>query len=397
MSNIAEPVAGAQESPEAALEQLRQEVTDFLAEHWVGAGAERDAATFRKLATDRGYLYRNIPRKYGGSEQSPDPWRAHVIRQAFDKARAPRETGGIGLGLLVPTLLAAAEEWQKEAFIPKTMSGEYVWAQGYSEPGAGSDLASLRTTGVLEGDEWVINGQKVWTSGAQHATHMFVLARTEPDAPKHAGISYLLVDVRQPGVTIRPLKQITGGADFNEVFFDNVRTPKDWIVGKRGEGWAVSRKTIMFERNSISGADATEALFNQLLKLARTTQLEGRPAIKDPQIRDELASIQGMVAAHAASAMNQLYLAGRGEDGSPASGGFSKQYNSTIAERIALAAQKIIGSHAIAEPVAGAAGPGRWVNQYFNSIASQLGGGTANMQRNMIAERALGLPRDDAA
>jgi alkylation response protein AidB-like acyl-CoA dehydrogenase len=397
MSNIAEAEARAADMPEADLETFTREVAAFLQKNWVNAGADRDPAAFRKLATERGYLYRNIPRKYGGSEQAPDPWKAYVIRQEFDRVRAPREIGGNGLGLLIPTLLAAAEDWQKEMFIPKTMTGEYVWAQGYSEPGAGSDLAGLRTSAVLEGDEWVINGQKVWTSGAQFSTHMFILVRTEPDQPKHAGISYLLLDLRQPGVTIRPLKQITGEEHFNEVFFDNARTPKDWIVGKRGEGWAVSRKTIVFERNSISGAEGTQALFNRLVKLASTTNLHGRPAIKDPLIRDELGRIAGMVAAHSASGMNQLYLAGRGEEGSPAAGAISKQYNSSIAELIALASRKIINDTAIAEPVAGAAGPGRWVNQYFNSIASQLGGGTANMQRNMIAERALGLPRDDVA
>jgi len=376
------------------LEGFRREVADFLRANWIEA-AERDPTEFRRKAVEAGYIYRSVPKRYGGSEQAPDPWKAYVIRQEFDKVRAPREIVGNGVGLLVPTLLAAGEDWQKEMFIEKTLTGEYRWAQGYSEPGAGSDLASLRTSAVLQGDEWVINGQKVWTSGAKDATHMFVLVRTEPDAGKHAGISYLLVRTDQPGVTVRPLKQLTGESHFAEVFFDDARTPANWIVGKRGEGWEVSRKTIAFERNHISSADGATALFNQVLKLARTTMVHGRPAIQDPLIRDELGKIQGMVAAHAANSMQQLYLAGRGEESKPGFGAFSKQYNSDLAGRIALVAQKIIGEYAIAEPVAGAPGPGRWVNQYFNSIASQLGGGTANMQRNMIAERAMGLPRDE--
>ncbi|MDB5446003.1 MAG: acyl-CoA dehydrogenase [Phenylobacterium sp.] len=397
MSDTAELARSASEAGEQGdLEAFRREVVRFLQENWIDAG-DRDPAAFRKKATDAGYLYRSVPRQYGGSEQSPDPWKAYVIRQEFEKVRAPREVGGNGVGLLVPTLIAAGEDWQKEMFVPKTLTGEYKWAQGYSEPGAGSDLAGLRTSAVLVGDEWVINGQKVWTSGVVGSTHMFALVRTEPNASKHAGISYLLLKMDQPGVTVRPLKQITGGTEFGEVFFDDARTPANWIVGKRGEGWEVSRKTIAFERNHISSADGANAMFNQVLKLARTTMLNGQPAIKDPLIRDELGKIHGMVAAHSANGMEQLYIAGRGEESRPGFGAFSKQYNADIAGRIALVAQKIIGGYAMAEPVAGAAGPGRWVNQYFNSIATQLGGGTANMQRNMIAERALGLPRDETA
>src|SRR5690606_31397844 len=215
---------------------------------------------------------------------------------------------GVQTSALPISLIAAGEDWQKEYFVPKTLSGEFVWAQGYSEPGAGSDLASLTTKAELVGDEWVINGQKVWTSGVAQANHMFVLCRTEPNAPKRQGISYLLIDIRQPGVTVRPLKQITGGSEFGEVFFDNAKTPANWIVGKRGEGWEVSRKTIVFERNHISGAESTTAIFNQVVKLARNTPRNGAPAIKDPIIRDELGKLQGMVAAHAANGMEQLYL-----------------------------------------------------------------------------------------
>jgi alkylation response protein AidB-like acyl-CoA dehydrogenase len=378
------------------LESFRREVTEFLQTAWVKAG-DRDPTAFRKAAVERGYLYRAIPRQYGGSGQPADPMKAHIIREEFSRVRAPREIAGNGPGMVAPTLLVAGEDWQKEMFIAKTLSGEIRWAQGYSEPGAGSDLAALRTTAVLDGDEWVINGQKVWTSQAHNATHMFALVRTEPDAPKHAGISYLLLRMDQPGVTVRPLKQITGEAEFNEVFFDDARTPKDWIVGKRGEGWLVSRQTLVFERNHISGADVTEGFFERLVQLARSMTVDGRPAIQDPLIRDELGRLQGMVAAHKANAVQQLYHAVRGEDGPSAIGPINKLYNSTIVERIAFCAQNIIGAKAMAEPVEGAPGAGRWVKQYMNSIAAQIGGGTSNMQRNAIAERGLGLPRDDAA
>jgi alkylation response protein AidB-like acyl-CoA dehydrogenase len=375
---------------------FRQEVAEFVRVHWREA-TDRDVDAFRKLATARGYLYRSVPVAYGGSEQTPDPMKAHIIREAFARARAPREVAGAGVNMVVPTLLAAGQPWQKEAFIPKTLTGEYRWAQGYSEPGAGSDLASVRTSAVLDGDEWAINGQKVWTSDAQNSNYMFALVRTEPDAPKHNGISYLLLRMDQPGVTVRPLKQITGESHFNEVFLDNARTPKDWIVGERGQGWQVSRTTLVFERNSVGGAEVSGAIFEQLVKLARTTPLNGRPAIQDPLIRDEMMKIQTMVAAHHAAGQHDLQLAAAGRESSPASGATTKLYGSTITEKIAQVAQKIIDHHAIGDLVEGAPGPGRWVKQYMNSIAAQIGGGTSNIQRNVIAERGLGMPRDGAA
>ena len=374
-------------------ETFRKEVKAFLQAHWLGA-AERNVAEFRQKAVEAGYVYRAIPKEYGGAGQAPDPVKAHVIREEFDRVRAPREVGGNGPGLLVPTLLACGEEWQKQMFVPKTLTGEYRWAQGYSEPGAGSDLANIRTTAVLEGDEWVINGQKVWTSDAHNSIYMFILVRTEPEAPKHQGISYLLLDMRQPGVTVRPLKQITGEAHFNEIFLDNARTPRDWIVGERGKGWIVSRTTLVHERNTVGASMGSDHLFNQVLKLARTTELNGRPAIEDPLIRDELGRIYARVSAHRAQGQHAQNLAAAGREGSAAAGGFTKLYGSAISESIGLLAQRIMADHAMAEPVENHAGPGRWVRQYLNSIAAQLGGGTSNMQRNQIAERALGLPRD---
>lgn len=380
-------------SPEYA--RFRDEVSAFLAEAWTGAAA-RDPAEFRAKAIARGYLYRGVPKAYGGSEQPPDPLKAYVIRQEFNRVRAPGELPGNSTNIFLPTLLAAGADWQKAMFAPRTLTGEYVWCQGYSEPGAGSDLASVRTSAALEGNEWVIHGQKVWTSNAHRATHMYVLARTEPDAPKHQGISYLLIRTDQPGLTIRPLKQITGGAEFNEVFFDGVRTPRDWFIGERGQGWAVSRATLSFERNSVGGADVSQRLFEQLLRLARTTDLNGRPAIRDPLVRDELVRLQAMVTAHRMKSLEDLRSVSRGRPLSPMTGSFNKIYNSTIAERIAKVAQTVIDAHAMAQPEPNAAGPGRWITQFMNSIAAQIGGGTSNIHRNIIAERGLGLPRDDA-
>jgi alkylation response protein AidB-like acyl-CoA dehydrogenase len=377
-------------------EAFREEVVAFLRTHWVEA-SDRDVNAFRRVAIDHGYLYRSVPKIYGGSEQAPDTVKAFLIRQEFDKVRAPRELGGNGPNMLVPTLLAVGEDWQKEMFIPKTLTGEIRWAQGYSEPGAGSDLAGVRTSGVLEGDEWVINGQKVWTSDAHNCNHMFALVRTEPNAPKHQGISYLLIDMRQPGVTVRPLKQITGEAHFNEIFIDNARTPKNWIVGERGKGWEVSRTTLVFERTTVGGAELSSAIFDRLLKMAQTTKLNGELAIKDPLIRDEMMKIKMMSLAHHAAGAEQLARMLAGKQGSPAEGAMTKLYGSSLNWLIALVAQKIIDNHAIGDEVEGAPGPGRWINQFFNSIAAQIGGGTSNIQRNVIAERGLGMPRENVA
>jgi len=255
-------------------EAYREGVTAFLAENWPltekqneELSYEEQCDVFRKRATDAGYLYRNIPKQYGGSEQEPDVILGQVIREEFSKKWAPMEVRGIGPMMLVPTLLERGEEWMKEKFVERTLSGEIKWCQGYSEPGSGSDLASLKTRGEIVGDEWVINGQKIWTTSAHQADYMFILVRTEPDASKHAGISYLLIDMKQPGIDARPLRQMTGTIDFNEVFFTDAKTPKDWIVGKRGEGWNVSRTTLKHERNSIGATEQTNAQFNRLLKL----------------------------------------------------------------------------------------------------------------------------------
>ena len=373
-------------------EAFRQEVRRFLAGGWTGVDPDsRDQQAFVKQAIEAGYLFRNVPKIYGGAEQAPDPIRAHIIAEEWRRARAPGPPGGANVNILVPTLLAAASDWQKEMFIPKTLTGEYRWTQGYSEPGAGSDLAAVRTRAVLDGDEWVIDGQKIWTSLAHQATHMYALVRTEPDAPKHDGITYMLLRMDQPGITVRPLRQINGDATFNEVFLDGARTPKEWIVGERGKGWLVSRTTLNFERNSVGGAEASAKLLEQILRLARTTDLEGRPAIEDAFVRDELVRIQAMVTAHRLAGFRQLMNDACGRPISPAAGAYNKLYGSMIAERIAKVARTIMGSHILVEE---GRGPSIWLKQYFNSIAAQIGGGASNMQRNSIAERDLGLPRD---
>jgi alkylation response protein AidB-like acyl-CoA dehydrogenase len=390
-------------------EAFRAEVRGFLTEQWPLQGEEakrglaEQGTLFRKRAIAAGYLARSIPKAYGGSEQASDPLRAAVIREEFMRVRAPMDPPGIGTMMLVPTLLEKGAEWQKQKWVPGTILGEISWCQGYSEPGSGSDLASLKTRGELVGDEWVINGQKIWTSSAKTADFMFCLVRTEPEAQKHAGISYLLIDMKQPGIDVRPLKQMTGSADFNEVFLTDVKTPKDWIVGKRGEGWIVSRTTLKHERDSIGNAAMTEVLFKGLVKLAQESKRAGRPAIEDPGIRQRLAAIEGYVLSHKYSGYRQLTANLRGEDvGILAL--MNKLHSTNIGQEVARLAFDLLGSDGLVDPASASRVMGLapkssagWVGQFMASLGVAIAGGTANVQRNVIAERGLGLPRDWAA
>lgn len=390
-------------------EDYRGEVKRFLGANWPLKGddaklsREDGMKLFRERAIAEGYLCRNIPKKYGGSEQAADALRGQVIREEFAVAHAPMEPAGIGTMMLVPTLLDRGEEWQKEKFVGPTIRGEITWCQGYSEPGSGSDLASLMTKGEIDGDEWVINGQKIWTSGAQRADYMFCLVRTEPDEKKHAGISYLLIDMKTPGIDVRPLRQMTGSSEFNEVFLNDVRTPKDWIVGKRGEGWLVSRTTLKHERNSIGNAAQSLGLLGALVDLAKSRDIDGKPAIEDPGVRRELVRIEGYIRAHQYSGFLQTSKGLKGEN--PGLIGMMNKLNSTnIGHKVAHLAMEILGDEGLGAPRAAGlrtAGTGpsaaNWISQYMGSLGVAIAGGTANVQRNVIAERGLGLPRDAAA
>ena len=389
------------------LEGFREEIREFLDETWPLQGKEAElpnhqqAALFRGRAITRGYLCRNIPQKYGGSEQEPDVLKAQIIREEFGRVFAPGEARGIGTMMLVPTLLERGEEWQKEKWVPETIRGEVQWCQGYSEPGSGSDLASLKTRGELDGNEWVINGQKIWTSGAQVAQFMFCLVRTEPDASKHAGISYLLIDMNQPGIDVRPLRQMTGTADFNEVFLNDVRTPADWIVGSRGEGWQVSRTTLKHERNSIGAASQTRALLAGVIKLAQETTRNGRRAIEDPNVRQGIVKLEGYIRAHQYSGYRQFTKDAKGE-----SAGIINMMNKLVSTNIGHDVARLVLDLLGDEGLMGASHDGlgvlprsheAWISQYMYSLGIAIAGGTANIQRNVIAERGLGLPRDAAA
>ncbi len=389
-------------------ESLRRELREFLS-GWPLRGEEarlplaEQERLFRQRGVERGYVFRNVPVEYGGSGQPSDPLRDQVIREEYAASGAPGDKFDQGPGMLVPTLVELGSEAQRRRFIPPTLSGEIRWCQGYSEPGSGSDLASLTSSAALEGDHWVIRGHKIWTSNAHEAHWMFGLFRTEPEAAKHAGISYLLIPMDQPGIEVRPLKQMTGGMDFNEVFFDGARTAAENIVGRRGEGWQVSRATLKHERNLIGNPRMMREHFESLVALARRCERRGSPAIQDSEVRARLAQIEGYVRSAEASGLRVLSAVARGRELEVLRPMLmAKLYSTDAAQQMARLGYDLIGGEGLlagSGPEVGgrydARGDARaWVQNFLFSLGPAIAGGASNIQRNIIGERVLGLPRD---
>jgi alkylation response protein AidB-like acyl-CoA dehydrogenase len=281
-------------------------------------GAELIA--WQELLIEHGYAARTIPPEYGGYGAAPDLLKAVIIDEEFARAGVSRGIGGQGPDMLVPTLLEHGSEEQKRRWVSPTLRGEVIWCQGYSEPGAGSDLASLQTRAVLDGDDFILNGQKIWTSSAHFADMMFALVRTEPDAPRHAGISYLLVPMKTPGIEVRPLRTMTGGAEFNEVFFTDVRVPQSNVVGKRGDGWSVANTTLRHERNMLANTGRLETALVALVHLMQQETCNGGRAIDSPLLCDRLLRVQARVLAMKYHSLRLLTLSLKGE--SPGVAGF---------------------------------------------------------------------------
>jgi alkylation response protein AidB-like acyl-CoA dehydrogenase len=390
------------------IEAFRRELRAFLA-GWPLRGEEarltpvQQARLFRQRGIERGYVFRNVPVEFGGSGQTPDPLLDVVIREEYGAAGAPGDLFHQGPAMLVPTLLDLGSEEQKRRFIPPTLREEIRWCQGYSEPGSGSDLASLQSTATLEGDHWVLRGHKIWTSNAHESQWMFGLFRSEPNASKHAGISYLLVPLDQPGITVRPLKQLTGGMDFNEVFLDGARTEARNLVGKRGEGWQVSRATLKHERNLIGNPRMMRAHFEAVVGLAKRSERRGRPAIEDAAIRSRLAVLEGYVRSAETSSLRVLSATTRGREAEVIRPMLmAKLFATDIGLRMnALAYDLLAGEGLLAGtgPEVGGTYDFRdsvrsWVQNYLFSLGPSIAGGASNVQRNIIGERVLGLPRD---
>lgn len=381
-------------------EDFRSQVREFLHNHGSraprGGGLRSPAAKdWQALLIEQGYAARTIPKEYGGHGAQPDILKSRIIAEEFATAQVPGGLGGQGISMLVPTLLELGTEAQKQQFIVPTIRGEMLWCQGYSEPGAGSDLASLRTAGVLDGDDWVINGQKIWTSTAHLADWIFCLVRTEPDAPKHKGISFLLFDMKTPGIEIRPLVDMTGNANFNEVFFTDVRVPKNQIVGQRGQGWAVANSILGFERDSLGDPNATLSRLNRLFELMREETVDGTRVLDNGAMRDRAMQIQGRVMAMRFNELRVLSAKVNNKDDASLARLISKLQGTELRHDLEGLGIDVMGEIGLAykdNPLLRDAG--MWQYHYMYFLGLIIGGGTSQIQKNIISERGLGMPRE---
>ena len=398
-------------------EQFRVEVRRWLHDHlpdgWFDDGFTMDEAertAFHQRWTEQlfegGWICAGWPKEYGGKglaliEQV-------VLTEEFAKAGAPMRADFFGDTLVGPTILQWGSDEQKREFIPGILKGQITWCQGFSEPDSGSDLASLKTSAVLDGDEWIINGQKVWTTQAQHADYVFLLARTDPDAPPHAGISYLLVPMRQPGVDVRPITQVDGSAEFNEVFFTNVRCPKGNVIGGPNNGWKVAMTTLGFERGSSSTTG-----YRRFLKEWEAIVDEARRLRKsdDPLVRDQLVKSWRRVKIMEINGLRTLTDALNGTHHTAKLGACNKMFWSEAHRATMEMALDVLGMEAQiltgkGDPLTVLAGGRRgradypvsdFQSAFFFSRSETIWGGTAEIQRNIIGERALGLPKEPRA
>jgi alkylation response protein AidB-like acyl-CoA dehydrogenase len=344
----------------------------------------------RKLY-DAGYVAMGWPKEYGG--QAADVVQQTIVNEELLLARAPGLVGMMGIQMVGPTLIQFGTDEQRRRYLPKILSAEDIWCQGYSEPGSGSDLASLKTRAELVGDEFIVNGQKVWTSNAQFADRMFCLVRTDPAAPKHRGISYLLIDMKSPGITVRPLIQMTGDPGFNEVFLEDVRVPRENLVGALNQGWLVANATLAHERNMLGSTTRTQQMFNGLLRLAQSRQRRGRPAAEDPVIRQRLADVMIRVEAMKLHAFRQLTDTIKKR--SPGIGAsVNKLVSTELNHDIAALAMEVMGSYgSLARSSRHVVDRGSWPIEFMFTLGLIIGGGTSQIQKNIISERGLGMPR----
>jgi alkylation response protein AidB-like acyl-CoA dehydrogenase len=345
-------------------------------------------AFLKKLAS-KGWLTMAWPKEWGGMGAS------HMMQLVFNEEVAREEAPATYLGAdrVGPTIMLYGTDEQKQRFLPPIVRAEAIWCQGFSEPGAGSDLASLQTRATHDGDDFVINGSKVWTSFAHAAQWMILLARTDQDAPKHKGISFFLLDMKTPGVTVRPLVDMLNRHQFNEVFFDNVRVPRDCLIGEENRGWYVSTATLDFERSGIQRIIGTYRTYDQLVQYAKTAQLGGKPVLAHQPIRHALAELKiefevGRLLSYRVTHMQAKQLVPNYE------ASVAKMYGSELAQRLANTGMRVLGTSAQLTPSSPyAALRGAIETLYLNAAGLTVAAGTSEIQRNIIAGRGLGLPR----
>ena len=377
-------------------EAFREQVRSWLEEHLVGPFAacrgrgglgDMDAFIPERIAWERelargGWTCLGWPEEFGGRGASL--YREVIFAEEYARARAPGRAGHIGEGLLGPTVMHFGTPQQQARFLPPIVAGEEMWCQGYSEPGAGSDLANLQTRATLEGEQWVLHGQKVWTSLADHSDWCFVLARTDPESPRHRGISCLLVPMDQPGIEVVPIRQITGNSEFAEVFFDGATAQADHLVGPVNGGWKVAMATLAFER----GASTLGQQLSFAAELERVIEVaRGLGTAREPAIRDRIAQMWMRLEVMRLNALRTLSAHERGE--LPREAYITKLYWATWHRDLGELAMDVLGSSAaVADPAYA-----DLHRLFLWSRSDTIYAGTNQVQRNLIAQRALGLPR----
>ena len=330
------------------------------------------------------------PKEHGGGGLSVKE--QFILSEEFAWRRAPR-SGGIGHGWAGPTMMVYGTEEQKAEYLPKIISGEHIWCQLFSEPGAGSDLASLQTRAIRDGDDYVVNGQKIWTSGAQHAHMGILIARTNPDAPKHRGISYFLVDMKTPGIQVRPLLNMLNSHEFNEVYFEDVRVPAKNLLGEENRGWYLATTTLDFERSGIATSVAHQLIVKDLVKFAKESELGSHTMATRESARNELSDRAIEAQVEALICYRIISMQERGEIPNKESS-IAKLYSSELDVRLASTAMHLSGMHSqITDREDAYVAGGKFARFYMHSTTSPIGGGTSEIQRNIIAMRGLGLPR----
>jgi alkylation response protein AidB-like acyl-CoA dehydrogenase len=345
---------------------------------------------WREKLAQRGWIAPAWPREYGGAGLSNVE--QAIMNEEFAEAGAPT-LGGMGVSMVGPTLIAHGTEEQKAEHLPKILRGETRWCQGFSEPGSGSDLASLQTKAVRDGDEYIINGSKIWTSGAHAANWMFMLARTDPEAPKHRGITYFLLDFTSPGITVQPLVNMAGSAGFNQIFFDNVRVPARNVVGEVNRGWYVGTTTLDFERSGIGAAVGMTQAIDDLIAWSKTDQ---KSVLKrNPLMRYELVDryIEGQVAKMLSYRVVDMQNRGMIPNHEAS---MAKLFATELRQRVWRTAYRMAGLYGLTwdreSPYA--ANRAEYTRSYVESVSATIAGGTSEIQRNIIAQRGMGMPRD---
>ena len=383
-------------------ESFRAELRAWLAANITDEYHEKRHMTFQeKVAVRRawqkklfegGWIGIGWPKEYGGRGASL--MQEAIYNEEMARAQAPATANVIGLNMVGPTILAVGTPQQKARYLPKILSGEEIWCQGFSEPNAGSDVASLQTRGVREGDHFVVTGQKVWTSYGYVADLCILLVRTDFEAPKHKGLSYLIVDMKLPGVSTRPLVQMTGEAEFAELFFENVKVPVENLVGELNKGWMVAITTLMHERGSLSLTIIVvlEQRLQALIELSRRSTLNGKPVLEDPQVRQRIARLYTDVKTFKLNTMRQLSTLSQGHLPGP-EGSLLKLQWSEFNQRLVELAFEIEGPFSsLAPDSVDAPSEGRWQYEYLRARGNTIEAGTSEVQRNIVAERVLGLP-----